>query len=106
MNSTMGRSPIIAAPMPMTGKARLGDRRVDDAALAEFLQHAPAHLVGAVVLRDFLTHEEDTLVTSHLLAHGLAEGIAELDDAGGPAHSGHGFVSFEGFMISGWDVPV
>jgi hypothetical protein len=44
------------------GKAVLGDRRVDDALGAELLEQALAHLVGALVLRDFLAHQEDGLV--------------------------------------------
>ena len=41
------------------GEAALGDRRVDDALLAELLQQALRHLVGAVVVADLLAHEED-----------------------------------------------
>ena len=41
MNSTIGLSPAIAAPMPSAGKAMLGDRRVD---------HPPARRTPAAVL--------------------------------------------------------
>ena len=58
------------------GEAGLADRRVDDALGAELLEHALADLVGAVVLGDFLAHEEDVLVALHLLGHRLAEGFA------------------------------
>ena len=61
------------------GEAVLGDGRVDDALLAELVQHALADLVRAVVLRDFLAHEEDALVAAHLLGERLAQRFAELD---------------------------
>ena len=67
------------------GEARLRDRRVDDAALAELGQHALRHLVGAVVLGDFLAEQEHALVAAHLLAHRLADGVAELDLTDGSA---------------------
>ena len=41
------------------GEAVLGDRRVDDALGAELLEQALADLVGALVLRDLLAHQED-----------------------------------------------
>ena len=41
------------------GEAALGDRRVDDALLAELLEHPLRHLVGAVVVADLFAHEED-----------------------------------------------
>ena len=62
------------------GEAGFADRRVDHAARAEFFEHAGRHLVGAVVLRDFLAHEEDVFVAVHLLGHSGTEGFSELDD--------------------------
>ena len=67
------------------GEAGLGDRGVDDAARAELGEHALRHLVGAVVLRDFLAEQEHALVAAHLLAHRLADRVAELDLAHGSA---------------------
>src|SRR5262249_30654492 len=63
------------------GEAGLRDRRVDHPALAEPLQHALGSPVGAVIVADLLTHQEDGVVALHLLAHGLAERFAERDDA-------------------------
>ena len=57
------------------GEALLGDRRVDDAALAELLQQPAADLVGALVDPDFLAHQEDVRVALHLLAQRLVEGV-------------------------------
>ena len=59
------------------GKSFLGNRRVDDSPIAEPLEHALADLVGAVVFRDFLTHQEDVLVALHLFAHRLIQRFAE-----------------------------
>ena len=58
------------------GEAVLGDRRVDDAARAEFLQQALAHLVGALIFRDLLAHQEHVAVAAHLLGHGIAQRLA------------------------------
>src|SRR4029077_13082548 len=69
-------------PDPHAREPRLGDRRVDDALLAEAREHPFRHLVRAVVVPDLLAHEEDRLVALHLLAHRLAERFAEAQDAG------------------------
>src|SRR5215813_13183229 len=78
MNSMIGLSPANAAPTPITehGMTGLGDRRVDHAGGAEFLQQALRHLVGALILRDLLAHHEDGLVAAHLLRHGVAQRLA------------------------------
>ena len=60
--STTGRSPSIAAPDAHAGEARLADRRVDDALVAELLEQPLGHLVGAVVEPDLLAHHEDARV--------------------------------------------
>ena len=78
MNSMIGRSPARRRADAEPGERRLADRRVDDALRAELVEHPLGHLVGAVVLGDFLAHEEDVLVALHLLGHGGAEGFAEL----------------------------
>src|SRR6185312_14069421 len=57
-------------------EAALGDRRVDDALLAELLQHPLRHLVGALVMPDLLAHQEDRFIALHLFAHGLVERFA------------------------------
>ena len=61
------------------GKAVLGDRRVDDAFRAELLEEALGHLVGALIFRDLLAHDEDVLVAAHLLGHGVAQRFADGD---------------------------
>ena len=58
------------------GEAMLGDRRVDDALRAELVQHALADLVGALILADFLAHQEHVRVAPHLFRHGLADRLA------------------------------
>jgi hypothetical protein len=57
-------------------EAALGDGRVDDALLAELLQHPLRHLVGALVVADLFAHEEDGRVALHLLGHRLVERFA------------------------------
>ncbi len=83
MNSTIGRRPTIAAPMPMPAEPFLGDRRVDDPAGAEAGEHPLADLVGAVVLGDLFAHEEDAVVALHLLGHRLVQGFAVGNDGHG-----------------------
>jgi len=51
----------------------------DDAALAEPLEQALRHLVGAVVVTDLLAHDEHVGVALHLLAHRLVERLAVAD---------------------------
>jgi hypothetical protein len=58
------------------GKALLGDRRVDDALVAKLLQQPLADLVGALVLRDFLAHQEHARIAAHLLGHGVTQRLA------------------------------
>jgi hypothetical protein len=47
--------------------------------LAELGEHALGDLVGAVVVGDLLTHEEDALVAPHLLDHGAPKRLAKLE---------------------------
>ena len=75
MNSMIGRRPDHRRADADAGEPFLGDRRVDDPPGAEPLEHPLADLVGAVVLRDFLTHEEDAVVALHLLGHRLVQGF-------------------------------
>ena len=62
------------------GEPELGDRRVDDAHLAEFLEQAFRDLVCALIDGDFLAHEEDAVVALHFFAERLVEGVAVCDD--------------------------
>ena len=66
----------MAAPDADAGKALLGDGRVDHALVAELLEQALADLVGALVLRHLLAHQEHVLVAAHLLGHGIAQRLA------------------------------
>ena len=76
MNSTIGFRPGQRRADADAGEAVLGDRRVDDALGAEFLQQALRDLVGALVLGDLLAHDEDVAVAAHLLGHGVAQRLA------------------------------
>ncbi len=59
------------------GKAVLGDRRVDDAPGAEFLQQPLRHLVGALIFRDLLAHDEDIAIAPHFFRHRIAQRFAD-----------------------------
>ena len=73
-------------------KGGLADRGIDDSLRSEAIPESLGHLVGAVVLRDLLTHEEDILVAGKLLGEGLVEGLAVSDDGhAGKEFSGLGF---------------
>src|SRR3954466_3126568 len=58
------------------GEAKLGDRSIDDAHRSEFVEQSLGDLVGAVVLGDFLTHQEYALGALQLFAEGLCQGVA------------------------------
>ena len=58
------------------GKSVLGDRRVDDAFGAEFLQQALRDLVRTLIFGDLLAHHEDVFVASHFLGHRVAQRFA------------------------------
>src|SRR5262249_47421464 len=75
---------------PDAGEAHLGDRRVDDAALAEPLQQALRDFVGAVVVPALLAHDEHARIALHLLAHRLLKCLAIADDR----HGGYSFTTY------------
>src|SRR6185295_20203930 len=54
----------------------LRDRRVAHALLAELVQQPFGDLEGALEDPDVLAHDEDALVSAHLLGEGLVEGLA------------------------------
>ncbi|MGY4504782.1 hypothetical protein ACVWYH_008739 [Bradyrhizobium sp. GM24.11] len=60
-----------------TGKAVLGDRRVDHAPGAKFLEQSLRDLVGALIFGDLLTHHEDVRIAAHLFGHGVAQRFAD-----------------------------
>ncbi len=62
-----------------SGEAVLGDRGVDHALVAEFLQQPLCHLVGALIFRDLLADHEHVLVAAHFLGHGVAQRFAHAD---------------------------
>ena len=59
------------------GEAELGDRRVNNAHRAKFVEQSLRNLVSAVVLRDFLTHEENAFVARQLFAQRLRQSVAD-----------------------------
>ena len=84
INSTIGRMPAMAAPMPAPVKPDSDKRRVANALRAEFGQQPLAHRIAAAVAADVLAHQEDALVArsaSRIASlHGLA--IGDLDRFG------------------------
>ncbi len=58
------------------GEAVFGDRGVDHAPGAEFLQQPLGDLVGALIFGDLLAHDEDFRVAPHLFGHGVAQRLA------------------------------
>ena len=59
-----------------TGEASLSDRSVPDSSFTELVEHTLGDLVGTLVLADLLTHEENIVVTTHLIRHGDTERIS------------------------------
>jgi hypothetical protein len=52
-------------------EAGLGNGRVDYASLAEFLEEPFGYLIRALIVPDFLSHQEYAFVALHLLEHRL-----------------------------------
>ena len=63
-------------PDAETGETVLSDWRIDHTSGAEFLEQPLAYLVGALVLSDFLAHQEHLAVLAHFLGHGITQGFA------------------------------
>jgi hypothetical protein len=63
-------------PDPDAGETQLSDGRVHDPHGSELVEQSTAHLVGALIHPDLLTHEEDRVVTLHLLAKRLVQRIS------------------------------
>ena len=53
-----------------------GDRRVDDALRAEFVQQPLRYLVGALIFGDLLAHHEHVRIATHFFSHGVAQRLA------------------------------
>src|SRR5262249_38711602 len=53
-------------------EAIFGDRRVDHALGTKLLEEALADLVGTLIFRDLLAHQEHRRIAAHLLGHGVA----------------------------------
>lgn len=60
-----------------TAETALGDGSVDNALLAESVQKTLGDLVGTIVLRNFLTEDEDLRVSLELLGQCLVQGITD-----------------------------
>ena len=85
------------------GKAMLGDRRIDDALVAEFLQQTLGDLVGALILRDLFAHDEHIRVAPHFLGHGVAQRFADghRDHLGAGGHFRIGLGDSSGRCLGG-----
>jgi hypothetical protein len=79
MNSMIGRRPDHCCADANAGESKLGDRRIDDAHLAELLKQTFRDLVCALIDGDFLAHEEDAVVALHFFAERLIEGVSVCD---------------------------
>ena len=92
MNSTIGFRPAMRRADAEAGEAMFGDRRIDDAPGAEFLQQALRDLIGALIFGDFLAHDEDVRIAAHLFGHGVAQSFAHghRDHLGAGRNSGSG----------------
>ena len=60
-------------------EAELADRSVDHAVRPELIEHAFGRLIGAIVFSHFFAQEEHPVVPAHFFAHGLTDGLAELN---------------------------
>ena len=58
-----------------TCKTIFGNRRIQHALCAKFLQQALRHLIGALIFADLFAHHEDAGVATHLLRHRVAQGF-------------------------------
>ena len=58
------------------GKAVFGNWRINHPPRPKFVKHALGDFVGALVLRDFLAHQEHVLVGAHFQRHRLAQRLA------------------------------
>ena len=76
----IGRKPNHRGANANAGEAELGDRRVDNSHRTEFVEQSFRDFVRAVVLRDFLAHEEDAVVALKLFAQRLRERVAIGED--------------------------
>ena len=60
-------------PMPMKPASEIG---VSTTRLSpHFVPESLGHLVGSVVLGDFLTHDDDVFVAGEFFVHGFTEGF-------------------------------
>ena len=59
-------------------KSIFGDRRINHAARAEFLQESLRHFIRALIFGNFFAHDEHALVLAHLFAHSFTKRFSEL----------------------------
>lgn len=73
-----------------TGETHLGNRSINNSLLLELVDKSLGHLVSTMVTSNFLTKDEDLIITNKLLLHGVVESITD-------GHlSGEGITSREG----------
>ena len=75
--STIGRMPGHRGADAEAGEPGFGDRRVDDAVLAELVDEARQHLERRARLGDVLAHQDDARIAPHLLGDRLLDRVAE-----------------------------
>ena len=71
-----GPEPAHGCTRADAGKAIFGDRGIDHPFGAKFLQQALGHLVGTLILGNFLTHDENAVIAAHFFGHGIAQCFA------------------------------
>ena len=59
-----------------TGKTMLGDRRINHAAGAKFLQQTLGNLIRTLIFRDLFAHHENVAVAAHFLSHCVPQRFA------------------------------
>ena len=76
MNSTIGRSPAMAAPTPMPAKPCSVIGVSITRLCPELVEQSLADLIGALIFRDLLAHQKDAIVAAHLLGHRIPQRLA------------------------------
>ena len=73
--SAMGSIPFIAAPTAMPAMDDSASGRIDHPILSERLHEAVRREENSTPCADVLAHHENAIIPSHLLVHGLANGL-------------------------------
>ena len=77
MMSTIGRRPVIAAPTAKPGESCLGNRRIDNALVAEFFHQPRKHFERRARFGDVFAHDADVRVAAHLFSQRFPDGLRE-----------------------------